>query len=174
MIFVLFLSQVRKHHTLALFSTVPLHRIQAMMDLRQTLEAGACAAYAIANTDPADFADKDQDRILNPTQDLARKRYKWLEQNFSVGSNAIKRIKESINKSAAHSNIADAHLNFSPFEQVLGSRTASRSTARDSTYSCGQIGGHANVPRHPGRLESSQPADERDRTLNFLVVRASS
>ncbi|MGH7840027.1 MAG: hypothetical protein ACREQT_00710 [Candidatus Binataceae bacterium] len=119
MIFALFLSQVRKHHTLALFSTVRLHRIQAMMDLRQTLEAGACAAYAIANTDPADFADKDQDGILNPTQALARKRYKWLEQNFSEGSNAIKRIKEMINKSTAHSNIADAHLNFN-FDAVNG------------------------------------------------------
>lgn len=67
MIFAMFLSQVRKHHALALFSTVRLHRIQAMMDLRQTLEAGACAAYAMANTDPADFADKDEDGILNPS-----------------------------------------------------------------------------------------------------------
>jgi hypothetical protein len=112
MIFALFLSQVRKHHTLALFSTVRLHRVQSMMDLRQTLEAGACAAYAIANTDRADFADQDEDGILNPSQELAKKRYKWLEQNFEEGSNAIKGIKEIINKSTAHSNIADAHLNF--------------------------------------------------------------
>jgi len=61
---------VRKHHTVALFSTVRLHRIQAMMDLRQTLEAGACAAYAIANTDQASF-DMDEDGILNATQNLA-------------------------------------------------------------------------------------------------------
>jgi len=57
MIFATFLSQVRKHHALALFLTIRLHRIQAMMDLRQTLEAGSCAAYAIANTESADFAD---------------------------------------------------------------------------------------------------------------------
>ncbi len=119
MIFVMFLSQVRKHHTLALFSAVRLHRIQAMMDLRQTLEAGACAAYAIANTDPADFADKDEDGILNPSQELAKKRYKWLDQNFTVESNAIKKIKEIINKSTAHSNIADAHMNFN-FDGVNG------------------------------------------------------
>jgi hypothetical protein len=79
------------------------------MDLRQTLEAGASAANAIANIASADFADKDKEGILNPTRDLARKRYKWLEQNFAEGSHAIKRLKESINKSAAHSNIADAH-----------------------------------------------------------------
>ena len=112
MIFAMFLSQVRKHHTLALFSTLRLHHIQAMMDLRQTLEAGACAAYAIANTEPADFADKDEDGILNPTQELAKNRYKWLEQNFPDASNAIKKTKENINNSSAHSNIADANRSF--------------------------------------------------------------
>jgi len=112
LIFGLFLSQVRKHHTLAIFSTVRLHRTQAMMDLRQTLEAGACAAYAIANTDRADFADVDEDGILNPSKKLAVKRYRWLDENFAKGSNAIKRLKGSINESSAHSNIADAHRNF--------------------------------------------------------------
>jgi hypothetical protein len=111
MIFALFLSQVRKHHTLALFSTVRLHRIQAMMDLRQTLEAGACAAYATANTEQASFADTDEDGVLNPTQNLAKKRYTWLEQSFGEDSKAIKNLKRIINKSA-HSNIADAHLTF--------------------------------------------------------------
>ena len=118
MIFVLFLSQVRKHHLLALFSTVRLHRIQAKMDLRQTLEAGASAAYAIANIEPADFADKDEEGILNPTQILTTKRYKWLGQNFAEESNAIKLLKETINKSA-HSNIADAHSTFN-FDDVNG------------------------------------------------------
>src|ERR1700685_3129007 len=51
LIFALFLSQVRKHHTLALFSTVRLHRTQAKMNLRQALEAGAFAACAIAHID---------------------------------------------------------------------------------------------------------------------------
>jgi hypothetical protein len=112
MIFVAFLSHLRKHHTLALFSTVRLHGIQAKMDLRQTLEAGAFAAYAIANIERADFADIDEDGILNPTQDLDRKRYRWLEQNFPDGSNSIKRLKNSINKSGAHSDIAIAHSTF--------------------------------------------------------------
>jgi hypothetical protein len=48
-IFARFLSQVAKHHLLAVFSTVRLHHIQAMMNLRQVLEAGACAAFAIAS-----------------------------------------------------------------------------------------------------------------------------
>jgi hypothetical protein len=112
LIFALFLSQVRKHQTLALFSTVRLHRTQAKMNLRQALEARAFAAYAIAHIDATDFADKDEEGILNPTQDLAMKRYKWLEQNFAEGSNAIKRLKETINQSSAHSNILDAQSNF--------------------------------------------------------------
>jgi hypothetical protein len=33
------------------------------MDLRQTLEAGASASYAIANNDRTDFADQDEDGI---------------------------------------------------------------------------------------------------------------
>jgi hypothetical protein len=43
-VFASFLSQVKKHHFLALLSAVRLHRIQSMMNLRQVLEAGACAA----------------------------------------------------------------------------------------------------------------------------------
>ncbi len=64
-IFAIFLSQVKKHSTLALFSVVRLHHTQAMMDLRQVLEAGACASYAIANTESADFADVGENGVLD-------------------------------------------------------------------------------------------------------------
>lgn len=64
-LFALFLSHVRKHLTLAHFSALRLHHIQAMMNLRQALEAGASAAYAIAHTDPADFADVKADGTLD-------------------------------------------------------------------------------------------------------------
>jgi hypothetical protein len=111
-IFGLFLSQVRKHHTLALFSSVRLHRTQAMMDLRQTLEAGACAAYSIANTDPADFADVDEFGILDPSKKLTSRRYTWLDENFKEESATIKRLKQNINESSAHSNIGDGYRNF--------------------------------------------------------------
>lgn len=110
-IFAMFLSQVRKHATLAHFSTIRLHHLQAMMDLRQALEAGACAAYAIANTDAHDFADSE-DGLLNPSQELAKKRYDWLAQNYPAGSKAIHDIKRSINSSGAHANIVFAHNNF--------------------------------------------------------------
>ncbi len=111
-IFAMFLAQVRKHHTLALFSAVRLHHIQTMMDLRQVLEAGSCAAYAIVNPDRAGFADIGDNGIMDASQKLTKKRYKWLKDNFKAGSDAIKNMKESINKSNAHSNIIYAHNNF--------------------------------------------------------------
>jgi len=111
-IFVMFLSQIRKHHLLAHLSAVRLHHIQAMMNLRQMLEAGSCAAYAIANPDQAGFADIDENGIIDPSQELTKKRYKWLEDNFKKGSDAIKNMKGAINDSTAHSNIVYAHKNF--------------------------------------------------------------
>lgn len=104
-----FLSTVKKHHTLALFSTVRLQKVQAMMNLRQTLEAGACAAFAIANPDDAHFVDTDTFGILDPSQKLARSRYNWLHQNYPVGSAAIKEIKDEINKNSAHANLISTH-----------------------------------------------------------------
>ncbi len=112
-IFAMFLAQIRKHHTLALFSALRLHHVQAMMDLRQTLEAGSCAAFAIANPAREGFANLDENGLLDASKDLTNKRYKWLEENFAKGSEAIKNMKRSINESTAHSNIIYAHNNFS-------------------------------------------------------------
>lgn len=111
-IFAMFLSQIKKHSLLALFSTVRLHHIQAMMDLRQVLEAGSCAAYAIANPDQNGFADIRENGILNASQELTGKRYKWLDEKYPTGSTAIHNMKGSINSSSAHSNIIYAHNNF--------------------------------------------------------------
>lgn len=111
-IFAMFLAQIRKYHLLALFSAVRLHHIQAMMNLRQVLEAGSCAAYAIANPDQKGFANVDKNGIIDTTQELTNKRYKWLEENFKKGSDTIKNMKFAINNSTAHSNIVYAHNNF--------------------------------------------------------------
>ena len=77
MMFSRLFSQLKKHHLLALFSTIRLHRVQALMNLRLVLEAGAAAAFAIANTDLGHFADTDEDGLLNPTKELGAKRYGW-------------------------------------------------------------------------------------------------
>ena len=111
-IFARFWSLTKKHHLLALLSTVRLHQTQAMMNLRQTLEAAVCAAFAIVHTDPTLFADATEDGILNSSQALARKRYKWLNDNFPDASLYIKDHKDRINQSTAHANIVYTHRIF--------------------------------------------------------------
>jgi len=111
-IFARFWSLTKKHHLLALLSTVRLHQTQAMMNLRQTLEAAVCTAFAIVHTDPALFADSTEDGILDPSQTLSRKRYKWLDDNFPDASLYIKTHKDQINKSTAHANIVYTHRVF--------------------------------------------------------------
>jgi hypothetical protein len=109
-VFYSFLSLAKKHHTLALFSAVRLHEVQAMLNLRQTLEAGACAAFAIANPDPAHFVVADEYDILDPIP--AAKRYAWLDQNHAAGSTHIREIKQQINASTAHANLITTHKTF--------------------------------------------------------------
>ena len=111
-IFILFMSHVRKHLNLALFSTLRLHHVQAMMNLRQVLEAGACAAYAIANQDLKDFADVRPDGSLDPSDALKKTRYKWLDENYRAGSTALKGMKEAINRSGPHADVVSAQHNF--------------------------------------------------------------
>jgi hypothetical protein len=99
-------NAVAKHHLLAVFSTVRLHHIQAMMNLRQVLENGACAAFAIANPDPAHFASTTPEGTLDASQKLTIKRCDWLKKHFPQGSSSIEAMKKMINTSTAHANIA--------------------------------------------------------------------
>ena len=51
------------------------------MDLRQVLEAGAHAAFAIANTDPALFVTEDKQGLLNSSPKLTRQFGQCLNAN---------------------------------------------------------------------------------------------
>jgi hypothetical protein len=55
--FALFHALLKKHHLLAVLSTVRRHQVQSSMNLRQVIEAGCIAAFAIANTADEHFAD---------------------------------------------------------------------------------------------------------------------
>lgn len=110
-LFAAFLSQVRKHHLLALLSVMRKHHVQAMMNLRQVLESGVNAGYALANPNTDDFAVKTATGLLTTSSKLQKKRYDWIEENYSVASKQIKVLKKSIQHST-HSNIVDAHRNF--------------------------------------------------------------
>ena len=112
---------VKKHHLLALFSTVRLHQAQAAMDLRQVLEAGSLAAYAIANADPNRFVTEDKDGLLNSSPKLTGNAYKWLDQNHPQSSRNIKEMKDAINELTAHANLAYTGANFEAADDAVSS-----------------------------------------------------
>ena len=107
-----FFSLMKKQHTLAFLSALRLHKVQAMLNLRQVLEAGAGAAYAIANPDVRGFADIDPFGIMGPSKKLATNRYRWLDENYPGKSKWIADTKGRINDQTAHANIVSADATF--------------------------------------------------------------
>jgi hypothetical protein len=83
-----------------------------VMNLRQVLEAGAAAAFAIANPDQEHFVETDEQGQLDACPKLTKKRYKWLDDNYKERSESLKKIKEQINVSSSHANIISAHNTF--------------------------------------------------------------
>jgi hypothetical protein len=88
------------------------------MNLRQVLEAGAAAAFAIAHPEMRHFADIDDIGLLDPSKNLAQKRYRWLDEHFPVQSQSIKEKKKLINKSTSHANIVSANQTFDVDHQL--------------------------------------------------------
>jgi len=121
LVFGRFYSQIKKHHLLALLSTVRLHGAQSTMNLRQVLEAGACAAFAIANPEPSHFVTTDSQGQLNSSPKLTGKIYNWLDENYSDGSKNIKAMKALINASTAHANLIFTGSNFRENEGSISS-----------------------------------------------------
>jgi hypothetical protein len=111
--FIMFLSQIKKHHTLALFSAVRRHHIQTGMDMRQVYEAGAWGAYAMAFSEKDKFYSEDGKGILWVTTGLEKRKNKWLNENFKEKSDWIKNMKKLLGSSVAHANVIYAIQNFS-------------------------------------------------------------
>jgi len=109
---VAFLSQVRKHQTLALFSAVRRHHTQMSMDLRQVLEAASWMAYAMAFDEQEKFCKKDVAGNLCITDKLEKAKNDWLDNNYKVKSDEIKRLKQMINEATAHANVIYTFQNF--------------------------------------------------------------
>jgi hypothetical protein len=103
-----FLALTKKHHSLAVLSIVRLHKVQAMMNLRQSLEAGCAAAFAIANPEDEHFFKLDEKGVVKSPQKLTDKRYRWLERNFNSKSDVIKAKKNLINDNHSHTNIVSS------------------------------------------------------------------
>lgn len=103
-----FIAIVKKHHLLAIMSAVRLHKSQAMWNLRQVLEAGAHAAFAIANPGDEHFFKWENGLLVLPPK-LTGKRYDWLAQNHKPFSDAIKAKKDMLNETQTHANVVAAH-----------------------------------------------------------------
>lgn len=110
-LFFAFFSQVKKHHLLALLSSLRLHHVQASMNLRQLLESGTNAAYALAEPSSDNFYRVTPEGILEIPESLKQKKYKWLKKNHPDASESLKKMKDAIQPSS-HSNIVDAYRIF--------------------------------------------------------------
>ena len=110
-IFIRFLSQMKKYHTLSMISTVRLHRIQAKLDLRYFLESTANAAFALAHVDTKNYfnfaASKQPD-----AQKATAQAYKWIDATYSNHSKFIKQTRDQINEQTAHANVFNSQHNF--------------------------------------------------------------
>jgi hypothetical protein len=106
------LALMKKHHMLAFLSVLRLHHVQALMNLRQVLEAGGSAAYAIANPAVEDFVDIDAFGIMDPSAKLLKKRYDWLKEKYAPKSEWLKETKDKINSLSTHANIISGARTF--------------------------------------------------------------
>lgn len=111
-LFIAFLSQVKKHLTLALFAATRRHHVDAGMNLRQMLEGSAWAAYAIAHENIDLFQIQNPNGQIEVPDRLEKARNTWLEANYLQKSEEIKRLKKQINGSVAHAKITYAFQTF--------------------------------------------------------------
>jgi hypothetical protein len=111
--FVRWLSQVTKHHRLALLSTLRLHQVQAGMNLRQVIESGTMAAYYLANPTADMSLIIDDDGLVQTTPKLRKLVYDWLSNSYPQHSAALKGMKDQISNTQGHAYLANTHNNFS-------------------------------------------------------------
>jgi len=95
--FGIFVAQVRKCTALAFLSILRQHDVQCQMMLRQALEAGALACYALYKRKSKDFAREDPDGTLIPRSGVLDKAYKWILGKYPKHSKSARNMKKAIN-----------------------------------------------------------------------------
>ena len=112
-VFLSFLSQFNKFLILSILSAVRRHQVQAMLGLRQCIETGMMAAYAITVVNPKNFAIKKADGTLQCVEKSKDKCFKWIEQKYPQHSKALYGTKTKyINGVFAHANFISTQANF--------------------------------------------------------------
>jgi len=101
-IFVSYLSLTYNSLWLGLLSAVRLHQVQVAMNMRQALEAGERASYALIFPERNLFVIERNDGTLEEKKNLKDYCYKWLEENYPEQSKKIKYLKRSISDFFIH------------------------------------------------------------------------
>lgn len=109
-IFLRFHTEMRNFYLLSMFSTVRLHAVQSSLNLRGFIEASCNTAYSIAKPKYKDFVETDEMGILDPSDDLRKKRYKWLDDNYPDRSSDLRKIKKQVQFNS-HSNLVNTYRN---------------------------------------------------------------
>lgn len=107
-VFVRCMAVIKVHHTLAYMSTLRLHHVQSMMNLRQVTEATPSAAFALAHPE-LDLIDSETGLVRCPKK-ISAKSYKWIGQAFPRHSSDLKMVKDIINEESSHFNIVNSTL----------------------------------------------------------------
>lgn len=131
--FMSFLSQFQKYIVLSILSGIRRHHVQAVLDLRYATESGCWAAFAISHGELSDYADLNGN-ILSPKLKHTTNMYKWLEDNYKLSNDSIKRFKNQLNSISAHSNLVDAQRNFSSVD-IKGMQTHFFDNSKDQHIS---------------------------------------
>lgn len=107
LMFLTFHAQFHNALVLCLLSSVRKHNVQFHMMLRQALENGVLACYALFETNKDAFYKVNKYDIIEIDKNIKVKAYNWLEKNYKDRSDMIKHMKEYINELFAHAGSPD-------------------------------------------------------------------
>ena len=113
-VYIALLSQVQKSLYLALLSAIRYHDAQTHFNLRYALESAVLSCYGLFDTDSKNFVKCDDQGcfIMENGQDVMKKAYKWIEENYKLYSDKTKFMKDKINEYSMHANLALSPSNF--------------------------------------------------------------
>ncbi|MGC5749879.1 hypothetical protein J4P41_14845 [Gluconobacter sp. NFX36] len=106
-LFFTFYSQLKKYHSLAMFSAVRLHSVQSMQNLRYFLESLSNSLYILSSNDYDNYFDFEKRKVVD-SKKSSIKCYRWIESEYPEYSKFIKDLKDEINENHAHSNILNS------------------------------------------------------------------
>jgi hypothetical protein len=100
-----FWGSVTNNLTLALLALLRRHQNLSHLILRQVCESLVLACYSLYKCDVEEFITKDSQGNYYENDKALLNANKWLEKNYPIQSEAIKRLKDMINKRHSHSNL---------------------------------------------------------------------